>query len=102
MRPNEYIELIFSEKSQYDPTTGQYSDSTSSKKTYLCTVTQMSIEKQLKLFGNFEKNILIVRISNYDGFKFNNCLINGQKYNIKKQELKNNNNLTLTVVESNG
>lgn len=101
MRPNNIINLKFINKGKYDPTTGKYEEDLENSEEYICTITQMSIEKQLKLFGNFEKNTLIVRINNYDGFKYNSCEINNKKFTIKKSELKNNNNLTLLVVENN-
>lgn len=102
MRLNNTIELQKKINGGYNPNTGQYDEDSIVSRTYSCNITQVGIEKQLKIFGNFDKNALIVRILNYDGFQFNACAVNGKKYNIKKQELKNNNNLTLLVVESNG
>ena len=85
MRFSDRITFVREGETYYDPIQGGYVEGEPIIDTVPCNLSTLGTERTNELFGQIDKKIIVARLQRPYTKTFDRIVINGQKYNLKRQ-----------------
>src|SRR5699024_7168076 len=85
MRYNKRITFVTEFEGGYNPETGKNDEPRIEEKTLPCNLSELGITRTSELFGEIDTKIIVARTQRPLNQTFDYALLNGKKYNVKRQ-----------------
>lgn len=85
MRFSDRITFVNQEESYFDPSIGDYVESEKIEVTKACKISPMGIERQKLVFGELNKNVIVVRLQHPYSATFDTVEVDGNNYKVMRE-----------------